>query len=67
VINEELFNILTNHMVMKERFVRVSKNNKDAMLKKFKQVDDVLQEITTSSVMCEVFFCMLEDSTIHQR
>ena len=67
MINEELFNLLIKNKVMKEHFVRVSKNNKDAMLKKFKQVDDVLQEITTSSVMCEVFFCMLEDSTIHQR
>ena len=44
MINQELFNLLIKHKVMKEHFVRVSKNNKDAMLKQFRQVDDILQE-----------------------
>jgi len=59
VINEELFNLLIKHKVLKEHFVRVSKNNKDAMLKQFRQVDDMLQEIITSSAMRDVFFSML--------
>ena len=59
MINEELFNLLIKHKVMKEHFVRVSKNNKDAMLKQFKQVDDMLQAIITSSAMRDVFFSML--------
>ena len=56
MINEELFNLLIKHKVLKEHFVRVSKNNKDAMLKQFRQVDDILQEIITSSAMRDVFF-----------
>ena len=59
MINEELFNLLIKNKVMKEHFVRVSKNNKDAMLKQFKQVDDMLQAIITSSAMRDVFFSML--------
>ena len=59
MINQELFNLLIKHKIMKEHFVRVSKNNKDAMLKQFRQVDDILQEIITSSAMRDVFFSML--------
>ena len=59
MINQELFNLLIKHKVLKEHFVRVSKNNKDAMLKQFRQVDDILQEIITSSAMRDVFFSML--------
>ena len=56
MINEELFNLFIKHKVIKEHFVRGSKNNKDAMLKQFRQDDDILQEIITSSAMRDVFF-----------
>ena len=59
MINEELFNLFIKHKVIKEHFVRGSKNNKDAMLKQFKQVDDMLQTIITSSAMRDVSFSMV--------
>jgi len=58
-MNDELFNLLMKNKIMKEHFLRVSKNNRNGMLKQFKQLDDLLQEILTSSAMRDVFFSML--------
>ena len=58
-MNDELFNLLMKNKFIKEHFLRVSKNNRNGMLKQFKQLDDLLQEILTSSSMRDVFFSML--------
>jgi len=57
-VNKNIFSV-SLYLVMKKNFVRVSKNNKDAMLKQFKQVNDMLQAIITSSATRYVFFSML--------
>ena len=58
-MNDELFNLLMKNKIMKEHFLRVSKNNRNGMLKQFKQLDDLLHEILTSSSMRDDFFSML--------
>ena len=44
-MNDELFNLLMKNKFIKEHFLRVSKNNRNGLLKQFKQRDDLLQEI----------------------
>ena len=44
---------------MREHFLCVSKNNRNGILKQFKQLDDLLQEIIASSAVRDVFFGML--------
>jgi len=58
-MNDELFKLLINHKFMKEHLLCVSKNNRNGMLKQFKQLDDLLQEIISSSTVRDVFFSML--------